>query len=72
MQAGMELFRNNTFTITGKLRLMGRRDAYEYVRLCGGLCSRNVTHRTRVLVVGSFEGGRVPPEQIRAREPLHP
>ena len=56
MSGNTNLFRDNTFTITGKLRLMGRQTAYKYVRLCGGKCSQNVTRRTQILVVGSYEG----------------
>ena len=47
-------FRDNTFTFTGKLNLMDRAEAFRFVRLCGGSCSKNLTKRTNVLVVGSY------------------
>ena len=47
-------FRDNTFTFTGKLNLMDRAEAFRFVRLCGGSCSKNLTKRTIVLVVGSY------------------
>ncbi|MBR3401344.1 MAG: BRCT domain-containing protein [Parasporobacterium sp.] len=50
----VDFFRDNTFTFTGKLNLMDRAEAFRFVKLCGGGCSKNLTKRTNVLVVGSF------------------
>ena len=50
-------FKENTFTFTGKLSLMGRDEAFDIVKLLGGKCSRNLTKRTKVLVVGSYHKG---------------
>ena len=33
---------------------MDRADAFGFVKLCGGSCSKNLTKRTNVLIVGSY------------------
>ena len=50
-------FKGTVFTFTGKLALMDRAEAYGLVKLCGGGCSKNLTKRTTVLVVGSYRDG---------------
>lgn len=50
-----EFFRNNTFTFTGKLHLIERAEAMGLVEVCGGAYSKNVTRKTSVLVVGTFQ-----------------
>ena len=50
----VHFFKDNTFTFTGKLNLMDRADAFSLVKLCGGECSKNLTKRTNVLIVGSY------------------
>lgn len=50
----IRFFKENTFTFTGRLGLMDREEAFCFVRLCGGSCSKNLTKRTNVLVVGSY------------------